>query len=195
MTQIKDNKLLKVIFAEAKSQPVSFVGSIASIIAIINTIYAAPSIIYGYEHSPISININLALIACLFFLLEGSLASVFSRLYVWIANFGSGFPLMLMCVNAIVSAGVTGYNCVWMFTDTVESHNRTSAFTLAMFVGWFISVYFLYFHCQLGKKLENLQPDNDAAKIEGKYTSHYWSSFFLNLFAFIFTYVNLVGDV
>ncbi|MBG9994889.1 hypothetical protein I6F50_07455 [Pseudoalteromonas sp. NZS127_1] len=187
--------MLKTIIAEARNQPISFVGSIASIIAIINTFYAVPTIIFGYNLIPIRISVDLVFVACLFFLLEGSLASVFGRIYIYFCRKGSGYPLMLMCVNAIISASVTGFNCIWMFVNTVESNNKYSAFSFTMFIGYLISLYFLHSHCQAGKTKDNLQIDCDKDEIEEKYTKWYWVSFFLNTCAFIFIFIYLIDGI
>jgi len=183
------------MISEVKNQPVSFLGSIASIVAFINTVFAVPMIISGYETPSFVLPISMLLITCLFFLLEGSLASVFSKFFILLRKQGPGFPLMMMCVNAIVSAGVTAYNCLWMFISQVEGNsNKISVFIIVMFIGWLISVYFLNVHC---KQQEKLEITNSAPKLESeissKYVYHYWVSFTLNAIAFVFMFSYFVN--
>jgi len=178
-----------------KSQPISFTGSIASIIALVNTYFAAPSLIFGTQTVP-QVNINIAIAVCLFLLLEGALAAVFSKLYVYLRGLGEGFPLIFICINGIVSAWVTSYNCLWMFSGTGKNYNQLGIFALSMFVAWLISVYFLRHHFKVAyeSKFKGQTPDAKQVIIDSS-NSNFWISFTINLIAFAFVFFYMANVI
>jgi len=178
-------KVFTKIFSEMREQPVSFAGSIASLTALINTSFAVPSFISGSPSIP-TINSNLIIILCLFFILEGALASVFSRVYVYMRGLGEGFPIILTFINALVSAWVTGYNCIWIFGSFAPKFNELHVFFGALTIGWIISVYFLHHHFVQKKNLELGNSAKTAEFINKQYKKDFWVSFCINFFAFVF---------
>ena len=183
------------VLTEMKTQPISFTGSIASIIALVNTFFAAPSLLFGEQTAP-QVNLNIAIAVCLFLLLEGALAAVFSKLYVYLRGLGEGFPLIFICINGIVSAWVTSYNCLWMFSGTGKNYNELAVFALSMFVAWLISTYFLHHHFKVKYDSSDKGLSTDAKeRLKNSCNSDFWISFAINLIAFFFVFFYMANVI
>ena len=139
------------------------------------------------------IEINLVLMVCLFLLLEGALASVFGRILIFMREMGEGFSQIILCVIALLSAWVTGFNCFWMFSPYSESYNSAPIFAFTLVIGWLISVYFLHYHSKQRQESKILSGSIDeGGGVIREYQYHYWIAFTVNLVAFVFVFFYLV---
>lgn len=189
-----ENSVLTNIIKELKTQPISFAGSIASLVALGNTILATPSLVQGTFYIP-SVELNLILIVCIFLILEGALATVFSKLYFLTREMGEGFPLILTMINGLISAWVTGFNCIALFSNSGPSHSKLEIFIFSLFVGWLISVYFLWYHYKVAKHNRTKYAGAPKDQLEKQYKSHFIVSFIINGISFLFVMFYLGSSV
>ncbi len=155
-------RMIKRIKDEFSSQPISFLGAIAGIITFANIYISIPALLSNLKSPHIStqIEINLILGLCIFSLLEGSLASFFGFLFVLIKERGSGFPFMLLFLNSLISAWVSGFNCFWIFVPMLHSpQSAVWVFLLMLAIAYGIAIYFLRYHF-----------DKRISKLSGKLT-------------------------
>lgn len=198
--------MIKRIKDEFYSQPISFLGAIAGIITFANIYISIPALLSNLKSPHISnqIEINLILGLCIFSLLEGSLASFFGFLFVLIKERGPGFPLILLFLNSLISAWVSGYNCFWIFVPLLHSpESAVWVFLLMLLIAWGIAIYFLNYHfdkriSKLSGKLiianpkkNNLQQnttEDSKTKREHvlKNINNFWICFWIQTGGFIF---------
>lgn len=201
-------RMIKRIKDEFNSQPISFLGAIASIIAFVNIYISMPALFSHLKlpHVSTQIEINLILGLCIFFLLEGSLASFFGFLFLLIRERGAGFPLMLLFLNSLISAWVSGFNCFWIFVPLLHSPDSAVwAFLLMLATAWGIAIYFLRYHFDMriskltkssgGKhiitnpKENNLQQNTTEGSVtepHGHYNKNFWICFWTQTAGFLF---------
>ena len=144
-----EKRIVARIKHEFRIQQISFLGANAIRVALVNFYISIPAMFSHLKLPYIStqIDINLVLGLCIFLLLEGSLASFFGFLFVLIRERGPGFPLMLLFLNSLISAWVSGFNCFWIFVPMMHSpESAVWTFLLMLTAAWGIAVYFLHHH-------------------------------------------------
>jgi hypothetical protein len=146
------------IKAEFERQPISFIGSVASIIALLNLSASVPQL-YGKLSVPdfaFLTGDHLVLGMSVFMLLEGSLASFFGSLFVRFRRLGPGYPFVLVLLTSLVSAWISAYNCFWIFTPMISSpDSAVFVFILTLAGAYFFAIYFMHFHFQQKLKMDH----------------------------------------
>ena len=103
------------IINEWNNQPISFVGGLIAIVtALANFSFSIPTL-FSASAFPEILTISPIAKICLFLLLEGSLAYAFGYAFLVLREAGTGFPIVLIMVNGMVSAWVSAFNSIWLF--------------------------------------------------------------------------------
>lgn len=149
------------IRVELQEHPISFFGGAATLIfyfvVLINLLFTLPQLVFKAELQlpiPIGVDINLVLGVCIFFLLEGFLASVFGYFFVLTREGGRGIPLVFLNINGLISAWVSGFNCAWIFLPKAKTVAWAFiAFSSMFLVAYALAIYFVIYH--FDKRYEN----------------------------------------
>ncbi|MFC1515555.1 hypothetical protein ACFL7E_02210 [Thermodesulfobacteriota bacterium] len=181
---------------EFNKQPISFLGGMASIVALINVILSA-HIFISPKFIPFSIDISFLAGLGVFLILEGSLASLFGRVFLVLREMGPGYPFIIAWVNGLISAWVSSFNCFWIFVvnaDTVE--NANGLYLLFVIVAWAIAIYFIHFHFETKKDREVVNPSKKYSglldfQIKQKYESDFWVSLAIQTTMFFVAGINI----
>lgn len=178
---------------EWASQPVGTAVAYGTVLTVLwNMWQAAPAVTsqlaVSDQISPLGGNIIVR--TCVFFLLEGALASLFGRLFVIVRDQGIGFPWILTIVLALTSAWISYYNCFWIFVSNNESvEGSTASYIFAMFIAFILSWRFTYIHFDQKNKSyrENFIKTGAKKNDDVEYFTYgfYWA-FWMTTAAFIF---------